>query len=188
MTLRDYQIDISDKAAVCLREYGLVYLGMEQRTGKSITAFETAKKYGVKKVLFVTKKKAILSIETDYQHYKDCFACTIINYESVSKCKGVYDLVIIDEAHSCFIGSTLIDGVQIKDLKEGDFIKSFNTATKNVESKRVSRIFKNKLEERLVKIRAGGKEIICTESHLLYTKRGWVEACRVKEDDEVLMV
>lgn len=188
MTLRDYQIDISDRAAVCLRENKIAYLCCETRTGKTIIAFETIRKHGAKNVLFVTKKKAIKSIETDYQHFKEHFMCTVINYDSVSKCNGLYDLVVIDEAHSCFIGSTLIDGVQIKDLKEGDFIKSFNTATQNVESKRVSRIFKNKLEERLVKIRAGGKEIICTESHLLYTKRGWVEACRVKEDDEVLMV
>ena len=100
MTLRDYQIDISDRAAVCLKEHGLVYLAMATRTGKSITAFETAKKYGAKKVLFVTKKKAILSVHEDYQHYKDCFSCVVINYESVDKFKDNYDIIIIDEAHS----------------------------------------------------------------------------------------
>lgn len=100
MTLRDYQIDISDKAAVCLYQRGLVYLAMETRTGKTITAFEIAKKSGAKKVLFVTKKKAIASVQADYSHYDDCFSCVIINYESVDKFKDNYDLVIIDEAHS----------------------------------------------------------------------------------------
>jgi len=100
MTLRDYQISISDKAAQCLHDYGLCYLAMETRTGKTVTAFEVIRRFGAKNVLFVTKKKAIKSIEGDYSRYSDQFKCTVINYESVGKCGGGYDLVVCDEAHS----------------------------------------------------------------------------------------
>lgn len=100
MTLRDYQIDIADRANKCLKDYGIAYLAMETRTGKTITAFEAIKRYGAHKVLFVTKKKAIKSIENDYNWYKDHFDCTIINYESVSKVSGPFDLLVCDEAHS----------------------------------------------------------------------------------------
>ncbi len=100
MQLRDYQISISDKAAILLRYYKIAYLAMKPRTGKTLTAFETVKKYGAKNVLFVTKKKAIKSIESDYNHYKDIFKCTVINYESVLKKPDTYDIIISDESHS----------------------------------------------------------------------------------------
>lgn len=114
LELRQYQIDISDKATACLSAYGLVYLAMETRTGKTVTAFETIRKFGAKSVLFVTKKKAIKSIQSDYQHYSDLFACTVINYESVSKCHGEYDLIVCDEAHS--LGAFPKPAKRVKDL------------------------------------------------------------------------
>jgi hypothetical protein len=55
---------------------------------------------GVKRVLFITKKKAISSIEADYQMLKPNFTLDVINYESLHKIEGSYDLVILDEAHS----------------------------------------------------------------------------------------
>jgi hypothetical protein len=98
--LRDYQEDISTRAAAILREYGLVYLAMWMRTGKSITALATADKYGAKKVLFVTKKKAISSVEKDDEKYDPPYELTTINYEQLHNIIGVYDLFILDEA-SC---------------------------------------------------------------------------------------
>ena len=60
--LRDYQEEISTKAANLLRSKKIAYLAMEVRTGKTLTALATAMKYGAKKILFVTKKKAINDI------------------------------------------------------------------------------------------------------------------------------
>ena len=188
MELRDYQITISDNAARCVQQYGLAYLSMQTRTGKTITAFETCRKIGVSNVLFVTKKKAIKSIEKDYENYKDHFKCTVINYESVSKVKGSYDIVICDESHACLLGNTIIDGEYIRNVKVGDLHKTYNTQTKEIELNRVSRVYKNKLTENIIKIKANGREIICTESHLLYTKRGWIEACKIKSTDFLCMV
>jgi len=59
MQPRDYQISISDKAADIIRKHGLVYLAMQVRCGKTVTALLTAEKVQAKKVLFVTKKKVI---------------------------------------------------------------------------------------------------------------------------------
>lgn len=100
MILRDYQIDIAFKSFNILKDKGIVYLAIETRCGKTIIAMETCKLYGAKKVLFVTKKKAIGSIESDYSHYKNDFACVIVNYESVLKVKDKYDIVICDESHA----------------------------------------------------------------------------------------
>lgn len=99
MQLRPYQIEISDKAVCLLNFYKIAYLSMQVRTGKTLTAFETAKKYGAKKLLFVTKLKAIQSIKSDSKHYHG-IDLTVINFESVNKATGEYDLIIIDEAHS----------------------------------------------------------------------------------------
>lgn len=100
MELRDYQIEISNKACELLKKFKLAYLSLEVRTGKTITALETAKKFGAKNVLFVTKKKAIGSILSDYENYANSFDLKALNFESIHKLDFIFDLVIIDEAHS----------------------------------------------------------------------------------------
>ena len=102
MILRDYQIEISEKANLLLKDYKIAYLSMQVRTGKTITALNTAKLYGCKSVVFITKKKAISSIVDDYNNFfKNDFNFNCCNYEQVHKLNGSeYDLVIIDEAHS----------------------------------------------------------------------------------------
>jgi len=100
MKFRDYQGEIITKGSDVIAEPGLVYLAMEVRTGKTLTSLGIAKEMGVKRVLFITKKKAISSIEADYQMLKPNFTLEVINYESLHKIEGSYDLVILDEAHS----------------------------------------------------------------------------------------
>ncbi len=65
--LRDYQDMISNQAVTILQEHGLVYLAMEPRTGKTLTAFATAQRYGAQTILFVTKKKAKADIMSQLQ-------------------------------------------------------------------------------------------------------------------------
>jgi len=100
MQLRDYQVDISEQAIQIIKDFGLVYLAMQVRTGKTITSLHIASLYGAKKVLFVTKKKAISSIQDDYDNSLCIYDLDIINYESVHKAQQNYDLIIIDEAHA----------------------------------------------------------------------------------------
>lgn len=100
MQLRDYQIEISDRACVILKQHGLVYLALEVRTGKTLTALATAEKYGAAHVLFVTKKKAIGSIEDDDEKLDPPFELTCTNYEQLHNIIAEnFDLVILDEAH-----------------------------------------------------------------------------------------
>lgn len=102
MKLRDYQETTSTDAAHTIKDYGLAYLAWECRTGKSITGLVTAQKYGAKRVLFVTKKKAIQSVLNDYLELQKLtipFEIEVINYESVHKTTIEPDFIILDEAH-----------------------------------------------------------------------------------------
>jgi len=99
MELRNYQKELANKGVSILTVHGIVYLAMEVRTGKTLTALEIAKLYGSKSVLFITKKKAIKSIEKDYKDFGYTFNLTVINNESLHLMYGEYDLLISDEHH-----------------------------------------------------------------------------------------
>ena len=99
LQLRDYQIKLSAQAAEILEHKKIVYLAMEVRTGKTLTSLNTAKLFGAKKVLFLTKKKAISSIQWDYDNFGFDFDLTIINDESLHLVEGSFDLIIHDEHH-----------------------------------------------------------------------------------------
>ncbi len=99
--LRDYQQEIAQQAVEKLTDLKIVYLAMQVRSGKTATSLETAKLYGAKSVLFLTKKKAISSIISDYIDfgYDEHFEMTVMNDESMHKVDGTFDLVIHDEHH-----------------------------------------------------------------------------------------
>jgi len=99
MELRDYQIDISQKGCELLKKYGLLYLSMEVRTGKTLTALNAASLFGARSVLFITKLKAIDSITSDHKDFGYGFSLSVTNNESIHKIKGQYDLIVVDEAH-----------------------------------------------------------------------------------------
>lgn len=102
--LRNYQKEISEQAAELLRTRKIAYLSMECRTGKTITAFEAARIFGAKRVLIVSKLKALKGIADDYNALRAqenaLFSLEMINYESAHKIADCFDLVILDEAHS----------------------------------------------------------------------------------------
>tara|TARA_R100000781_G_scaffold24008_3_gene17746 strand:+ start:14714 stop:14980 length:267 start_codon:yes stop_codon:yes gene_type:complete len=71
--LRPYQQDIITRGVTVLQNHKFIYLAMEVRTGKTITSLKMLTYLWAKlvnsdekKVLFITKKKAISSIERDY--------------------------------------------------------------------------------------------------------------------------
>lgn len=102
VNFREYQTDIIDKASKILLSSGFVYLAMEVRTGKTLTSLGIANKVNAQDVLFITKKKAISSIEKDYSLLKPSFSLSVTNYESLHKIDNDihWDLIICDEAHS----------------------------------------------------------------------------------------
>jgi hypothetical protein len=99
MELRPYQEKLSAQGVEILKHKNIVYLAMEVRTGKTLTALNIAKLYEAKNVLFLTKKKAISSIQWDYDNFGFDFDLTIINDESLHLVNDKYDLIIHDEHH-----------------------------------------------------------------------------------------
>lgn len=98
---RDYQFDIIRKGAEILNKSGFVYLAMEVRTGKTLTSLGIAEAINSNNVLFLTKKKAISSIQKDYEMLNPPYHLTVINYESLHLVMNdqKWDLIICDEAH-----------------------------------------------------------------------------------------
>jgi hypothetical protein len=116
--LRDYQIDIIAKGTKIIQQYGFVYLAMEVRCGKTLTSLGIAKYLFSEKVLFLTKKKAISSIQNDYNMLGPLYHLTVINYESLHKIDTTdWDLIICDEAH-CLgnFAKPSKRAIQVKDL------------------------------------------------------------------------
>lgn len=114
-----HQLEISSKAIEIIKEHMIVYLAMEERTGKSLTALLTAEGLAVNSVLILTKKKALV----DWQKLLDQFQGTkkylATNYHNAWKVEEEFDLVILDECHnylSAFpkIGTTALQKQQLK--------------------------------------------------------------------------
>ena len=99
MELRDYQKDIVKRGVDVIVDHKLLYLQMEVRTGKTLTALSICEELGARSVLFITKKKAISSIQDDYDNFGFSFDITIINNESLHKVVGKYDILVSDEHH-----------------------------------------------------------------------------------------
>ncbi len=116
--LRDYQIDIIGKGTEIVRQYGFVYLAMEVRCGKTLTSLGIAEKISSSNVLFLTKKKAMSSIQSDYDLLSPSYHLTVINYESLHKIPDTkWDLIICDEAHSMgAFPKPSKRAIQVKDL------------------------------------------------------------------------
>lgn len=116
--LRDYQVDIIAKGTEIIKEFGFVYLAMEVRCGKTLTSLGIAERINSSNVLFLTKKKAISSIQKDYDILNPPYHLTIINYESLHKIENTdWDLIICDEAHSMgAFPKPSKRAIQVKDL------------------------------------------------------------------------
>ena len=98
ITLRDYQEEAANKLAVLLKTKNCAYLAGEVRTGKTLMSLAASKKLGYKRILFVTKLKAIPSIRKDALNLGVYVLVT--NYEQLKKYRySDWDLLIADEAH-----------------------------------------------------------------------------------------
>jgi hypothetical protein len=100
LKLREYQTKLAKEGVEILTHKKIVYYCCEVRIGKTAIALETCKLFGAKKVLFVTKKKAISSIERDHFNFGYEFEIVIINDQSLHKIEDTdFDLVVSDEHH-----------------------------------------------------------------------------------------
>ena len=100
ITLRPYQQAAADKLVSILKDRRIAYLRGEVRVGKTLTAMEAIRQLGVQRVLVLTKKKAIASIEADRDAYGLTDRVTVTNYEQAGKLAArSWGLVVVDEAH-----------------------------------------------------------------------------------------
>jgi len=102
MELRPHQIQKSNELLNVLKRYKIAYLAGQVRSGKTLTSLNTANLFEAKNVLFITKKKAISSIVSDYKAFNFKYNLEVVNYESIHKLPNSSnpDLVIYDESHS----------------------------------------------------------------------------------------
>ena len=98
--LRHYQESAAYKIHDLMLKHRCAYLSGQVRTGKTFTSLFVIELLGCKKVLFVTKKKAIPSIQADVDAMVLTEIVTVINFEQVHKHAGKWDMLIVDEAHS----------------------------------------------------------------------------------------
>lgn len=104
-TAKPHQKSIALKEALpILKQYMIVYLAMEERTGKTITALEIVENCNINNCLIITTKKAMDGWQETLVKYKHKKHYTLINYNSVHKIKDKFDIVILDESHK-FISS-----------------------------------------------------------------------------------
>lgn len=106
-----HQTTISSDAADIIKEHMIVYLAMEERTGKSLTSLLIAEQIAVQRILVITKKKALKGWIELLAQYDTRKQFTVINYHMAWKKSAKYDLIILDESHNYLsaypkIGST----------------------------------------------------------------------------------
>jgi len=181
--LRGYQEKLAEKAFQIISTLHIVYLAIEMRVGKTLIALRTADLLKVEKVLFVTKKKAIGSIISDYEKSGFEFHLEVINYEQLHKIEDIYDVVIADEAH-CFLGNTIVDEKRIDTIQEGDYVNSYNHVKNIIERKKVIKIYKNRIKDTLLCLSLGNTPIVCTKNHKFFVKgKGYIAAENLKIGD-----
>ena len=119
MKFRDYQLDIIKRGTEIISEHGLLYLAMEVRTGKTLTALGICSELNAPNVLFITKKRAIPSIESDFEMMGKDFNLITINYESLHKIDAPadqFDVIICDESHC--MGAFAVPSKRAKQVKQ----------------------------------------------------------------------
>lgn len=98
------------------------------------------------------------------------------------------DGLLLDE---CFVKGTKIatpfGEKNIEKIKVGDKVFCFNESSKEIEIKKVEKTYKNPAKS-IMCVNFGTQMIQCTTNHPFYTKRGWVQAKDLKENDYILQL
>lgn len=99
------QIELAAQALSILRTNGLVYLAMEERTGKTLTSILLVEDTTCERALVVTKEKALKGWENTLNNFPTLTSFTLVNYHNLDKVdKGNYDIVVLDEPHAYLAG------------------------------------------------------------------------------------
>lgn len=104
----EYQDYVAEIGYQILKDNVILYLAMEERTGKSLPAILIAERTNnTQRILIVTKKGKPLNGWNEllkgysYATHKEY---TVINYHQLKNVQGEFDLIILDEAHNYISG------------------------------------------------------------------------------------
>jgi hypothetical protein len=75
--------------------------------------------------------------------------------------------------------------VPVEQIRDGDPILAFDSSSARLVEARADRTASREVDE-VLEIRVGGRVLRVTDDHPLMTRRGWVRAADLTEDDEVL--
>ena len=91
----------------------------------------------------------------------------------------------------CFIAGTLIDGKNIEEIREGDFVNSFNHQIGRIEKRKVLKTMKREAPEQLYKLLTsyGLQSTIGTSEHPIYVKnKGYISLSEIVKGDIVYAI
>lgn len=190
----DYMVKAKGGVLVSPCGSGKTFMGIEiiRRIGKKFlwlthTADLLRQTYGEFKSLYPNIDIGLIT-EGKLEFGRDGCIATVQTLSKIDpmKYREEFDVVVVDE---CFPAGTLIsteDGYKkIEDLKIGDLVYSYNEKNE-LELQKVNYLFKKEAKN-LCKINLANKEnIVCTRNHPIYTKRGYIKAEEVNENDFVL--
>lgn len=100
-----HQVELAKTAYDILAEHMIVYLAMEERTGKTLTAILACEQSKLKNLLVITKKGAVKGWADTLAKFKHAKTYTVTNYHQAYKLNpDDYDGVLLDEAHNYISG------------------------------------------------------------------------------------
>lgn len=77
-------------------------------------------------------------------------------------CPDDFDVLVTDE---CFPAGTLVDGVRIEEIKEGDNVTAYNHKERHPEKRKVLRTLKRPAPSKMLQV---GGHFVCTLNHPIY--------------------
>lgn len=97
---------------------------------------------------------------------------------------AAFGLMITDE---CFPAGTMVDGKPIESIRVGDSVTSVDEATGERFRRKVTRVFANPCPDRLVKVVAAGRSVVCTENHPFLGANGWIKAGELTPEMQIVL-
>lgn len=153
---------------------------------------DVAEYYGITKYIPPVKMSAGDAVAEAPVFFKYTDIENMRNYNNVLK-EGE-PVIYTEKIHGCFTPETnvmLANGefIQIQNVSVGDFVLSYNEATSEFEPQPVEAILDNGNCGNWIELKFdNGKIIICTLNHLFLTKRGYVKAKDLQENDEFIAI
>lgn len=171
------------------------YLFAEVGTGKTLMALFRVHRTGTRKVLVIcpasVRDTQVWELDLEksglqFDQFEVQGFSFLQKFKTLDFNKYSDYYVIIDE---CFIGETLVQtdsgDKQIRDIKIGDKVQSYNHQTNRVELKTVTRLVKKEYNDKYYCIFSSHGAIIATYNHPVMTQDGYKMAQDVVEGDTV---